>query len=109
MLPQLSLTSALVLLPYLKTRAAPEFHKLIYPIRVRHNFYHGSHTLYVCTCSFRLQQISGKSAQNEPYLLCCGDICLPEQIYLVIEREIVCEIKNEDTIYALLSAFLCLI
>ncbi len=46
-----------------------------------------------------------KRAQNEPYLLCCGDVCQPEQIYLVIEREIICEVKNEDTPYALLSAF----
>ena len=35
-----------------------------------------------------------KRQQNEPYILCCGDVCHSEQ--LSFNRRVVCEIKNSD-------------
>ena len=43
--------------------------------------------------------------QNEPYLLCCGSFANPDQIFLVIDREVVCEIEPNHSVFALLSGF----
>ena len=43
--------------------------------------------------------------QNAPYLLCCGDVVGPEQLYLVLDQQILCEVENRDAVFALLSAF----
>ena len=43
--------------------------------------------------------------QNAPYFLCCGDDVGPEQLYLVLDQQILCEGVNGDMQSALLSAF----
>lgn len=47
-----------------------------------------------------------KKGQCEPYLLCCGSDVVPEQMYLVIDCEIVCEIlPPDDAVFSLLCVF----
>lgn len=51
-----------------------------------------------------LQEEIENKPQVEPYLLCCGDLSEPDQLYLV-DKAILCEVEIRDAVYALLSAF----
>ena len=48
-----------------------------------------------------------KRGQNAPYLLCSGEVVAPEQLYLILDQQILCEVENNDAGFALLSAFFC--
>ena len=48
-----------------------------------------------------------KKGQCEPYLLCCGSVVMPEQLYLVIDCEIVCEILPSDAVFSSLWTSSC--
>ena len=43
--------------------------------------------------------------QNMPYILCCGDVVKPQQLYLILDQQILCEVQNKDAVFALFSAF----
>ena len=46
-----------------------------------------------------------KRPQNQPYLLVCGELDSPEQLYLVVDCELIYEVSVKQSVFALLSAF----
>ncbi|KAL5515679.1 hypothetical protein EMCRGX_G000880 [Ephydatia muelleri] len=55
--------------------------------------------------SSNVEQEIQQKKQNEPYLLCYGGVTKPEQVYLVIDCEVVCEVEPYHSVFALLSGF----
>ena len=55
--------------------------------------------------SSNVEQEIQQKKQNEPYLLCYGGVTKPEQVYLVIDSEVVCEVEPYHSVFALLSGF----
>jgi hypothetical protein len=43
--------------------------------------------------------------QNEPYLIIFGVQQTPQQCFLIVDQEILCEIDEDDCAFALMSAF----
>lgn len=48
--------------------------------------------------------ISNKG-QNQPYILLCGDLLHPDQLMLVIDNQVICDIEENDIPFALMSAY----
>ena len=95
------------------SRHVPDSNKLIYPIEVSvpttskylqtltlTNLYH-----IIMQSTGDIENEIKKRGQNAPYLLCSGEVVSPEQLYLVLDQQILCEIENNDAVFALLSAF----
>ena len=61
--------------------------------------------LFYLQDSTDLQAAIDEKGQNEPYAIVCGDLLQPEQLMLVIDGHIVCDIDEHDIPFALMSAY----
>jgi len=63
--------------------------------------------LYIsCVQDFTdLQTVINEKGQNVPYILVCGGMAQPEQLMLMRDRHIICDICEDDVPFALMSAY----
>ena len=61
--------------------------------------------LFYLQDSTDLQAAIDEKGQNESYAIVCGDLLQPEQLMLVIDGNIVCDIDEHDLPFALMSAY----
>ena len=47
----------------------------------------------------------GEKGQSEPYLLISGSLQNPQQAFVVVDQEVLCEIELADCAFALISVF----
>lgn len=52
-----------------------------------------------------LQTATKDKGQNQPYILICGDLLQPDQLMLVIDNQVICDIEEDDIPFALMSAY----